>query len=202
MPPISTNMHFGKLFIENSKIELHIPSFILGIVSPDTINEDDFEELHTFDEDGNMDVREFYEQFDFKNLNLVQKSFILGYYCHLWFDEYYKFNASKLKIHNNVDMTGEELGAAVKTILKFYDNKAINNFFEKNIKDIYEFNDNEEHEKINLKEISGINIKKSKEKVQEFFKDSIPDVLYPNLIEEKEYMSFIKNGCSKILKSL
>ena len=199
MPPISTNMHFGKLFIENSKTELHIPSFIMGIVSPDTINEDDFEELHTFDEDGNIDVREFYEQFDFKNVNLFQKSFILGYYSHLWFFEYYKFNASKLKIHNNVDMTDEELGVAVKTILKFYDNKAINNFFEKYLKDINEF---EFNEKINLQEISGISIKKSKEKIHEYLNDSIPDVLYPNLIEEKEYMSFIKNGLSKIMKSL
>lgn len=197
MPPISTNMHFGKLFIENSKVEIHIPSFIIGIVSPDTINEDDFEDMHTLDEDGNIDVREFYEQFDFNDLNLRQKSFILGYYCHLWFDEYYKFNASKLTLHNNVDLSDEELGAAVKTILKYYDNKAINNFFEKYIKDINEFND-----KINLKEISGISIKKSKEKIHEFLKDTIPDVIYPQLIEEQEYMSFIKNGCSKIMKSL
>lgn len=197
MPPISTNMHFGKLFIENSKSKIDIPSFIIGMVFPDTINEDDFEELHTFDEDGNIDVREFYEQFNFKNLNLIQKSFVLGYYSHLWFDEYYKFNASKLTIHNYVDMTDEELGAAVKTILKFYDNKAINNFFEKYSKDIRDFNEN-----INLKEISSIGFEKSKEKIMDFLKDAVPDVVYPQLIEEREYMSFIKSGCSKIMKSL
>ncbi len=197
MPPISTNMHFGKLFIENSKEEIHIPSFIIGIVSPDTINEDDFEDMHTFDEDGNIDVREFYEQFNFKNLNLTEKSFILGYYCHLWFDEYYKFNASKLTVHNNVELTDEELVEAIKAIFKCYDSKAINSFFEKYAKEINEFND-----KINLKEINGISIKKAKEKIQEFLKDTIPDVAYPGLIEEPEYMSFIKNGCSKIMKSL
>lgn len=197
MPPISTNMHFGKLFIENSNKEINIPSFIIGIVAPDTINEDDFEDLHTLDEDGNIDVREFYEQFNFNDLDIFQKSFILGYYCHLWFDEYYKFNASKLTLHNNVDLTDEELGKAVKTILKHYDNKAINNFFEKYNKDINEFNI-----KINLKEINGISINKSKEKIQEFLKDTIPDVVYPHLIEEQEYMSFIKNGCSKIMRSL
>lgn len=197
MPPISTNMHFGKLFIENSKTKIHIPSFIIGMISPDTINEEDFEDLHTLDEDGNIDVREFYEQFDLKNLDLIQKSFVLGYYCHLWFDEYYKFNASKLTIHNNVDLTDEELGAAVKSILKHYDNKVINNFFEKYSKDIEEFNT-----EINLKEIEGICIKKTKEKIREFLKDTIPDVVYPQLIEEREYMSFIRNGCSKIMKSL
>lgn len=197
MPPIGTNMHFGKLFIENSEEEINIPSFIIGIVSPDTINEDDFEDMHTLDEDGNIDVREFYEQFDFNNLDLKQKSFVLGYYCHLWFDEYYKFNASRLTLHNSVDLSDNELGSAVKAILKYYDSKAINNFFEKYAEDIDKFND-----EINLKEISGISIKKSKEKIREFLKDTIPDVIYPQLIEEQEYMSFIKNGCSKIMKSL
>ncbi len=197
MPPISTNMHFGKLFIEYSKVKIQIPSFIIGMMSPDTINEDDFEDFHTLDEDGNIDVRDFYEQFDLKNLNLIQKSFILGYYCHLWFDEYYKFNASKLTIHNNIDLTDEELVAAIKSILKYYDNKAINNFFDKYKKDIEEFNVD-----INLKEIEGICIDKSKDKICEFLKDTIPDVNYPQLIEEHEYMSFIENGCSKIMKSL
>lgn len=197
MPPISTNMHFSKLFIENSEEEINIPSFIIGIVSPYTINEDDFEDMHTLDEDGNIDVHEFYEQFDFNNLDLKQKSFVLGYYCHLWFDEYYKFNASRLTLHNSVDLSDKELGSAVKAILKYYDSKAINNFFEKYAEDIDKFND-----EINLKEISGISIKKSKEKIREFLKDTIPDVIYPQLIEEQEYMSFIKNGCSKIMKSL
>ncbi len=197
MPPISTNMHFGKLFIENSKIKIDIPSFVIGIASPDTINEDDFDNLHTFDEDGNIDVREFYEQFNFKELNVKQKSFILGYYCHVWFDEYYKFNASKIKIHNSVDLTDEELGKAVKSILKFYDSKAINNFFEKYKDEISSFDLD-----LNITEIEGVNLKKSKDKIMEFFKDTIPEVEYPMLIKEQEYMNFVKNGCSKIMRSL
>lgn len=197
MPPISTNMHFGKLFIENSKIKIDVPSFVIGIASPDTIDEDDFDNLHTFDEDGNIDVREFYEQFNFTELNVKQKSFILGYYCHVWFDEYYKFNASKIKIHNSVDLTDDELGKAVKSILKFYDNKAINNFFEKYKNEISSFELD-----LNLTVIEGVNIKKSKEKIMEFFKDTIPEVEYPMLIIEQEYMNFIKNGCSKIMRSL
>ena len=197
MPPISTNMHFGKLFIENSKEEIHIPSFIIGIVSPDTINEEDFEDIHTLDEDGNIDVRDFYEQFNFNNLNLIQKSFVLGYYCHLWFDEYYKFNASKLTVHNKVDLTDQELVLAIKTILGYYDNKAISNFFEKYEKDISEFSSD-----INLMEITGISIKKTKEKIKGFFNATKLEVKYPQLIDEQEYMNFIKNGCSKIMRSL
>lgn len=197
MPPLSTNMHFGKLFIENSKEKIHIPSYILGMISPETIDEEDFDDFHTQDEDGNIDVRDFYEQFDFRKLDLIQKSFVLGYYSHLWFDEYYKFNASKLTIHNNVDLTDEELGAAVKSTLKHYDYKSINNFFEKYANDIEEFN-----AEINLKEIEGICIEKAKDEIREFLKESMPDIDYPQLIEEQEYMSFIKKGCSKIMKSL
>ncbi len=197
MPPISTNIHFGKLFIENLKMKIDVPSFIIGIASPETIDEDDFEDLHTLDEDGNIDVREFYEQFNFEELSLKQKSFVLGYYCHVWLDEYYKFNASKLRIRNSVDLTDEELGNAVKSILRFYDDKAIDNFFEsyKNEIDLFDL-------ELNLTEIEGISIKKSKEKIMEFFKDSTPDVKYPDLIDEYEYMNFIENGCSKIMRSL
>lgn len=197
MPPISTNMHFGKLFIENSEIKIDVPSFVIGIVSLETIDEEAFEDLHTFDEDGNIDVREFYEQFNFKELSLEQKSFILGYYCHVWFDEYYKFNASKLKIRNSLDLTDEELGKAVKSILGFYDSKAIDNFFEKYKNEISSFNI-----QLNLTEIEGISIKEAKEKLMDFFKESTPDVLYPQLIDEQEYMNLIKNGFSKIMRSL
>ena len=99
MPPISTVMHFGKKFME-SYDKVDIPNFIIGIILPSTLNDDQLEELHNVDEDGNIDVREFYEKFDFKTMSLKDSSIVLGYYCHLWLDEYYKFNASKLKIHN------------------------------------------------------------------------------------------------------
>ena len=76
MPPISTIMHFGKIFIE-SQDEIDIPCFMIGIISPSTFNDDELEELHNFDEDGNLDVREFYEQFNFKIMseqnNVIRK---------------------------------------------------------------------------------------------------------------------------------
>lgn len=198
MPPISTHMHFGKIFIENSDDEIDIRSFILGIVSPDTFNDDDsFEEFHCLDEDGNIDVREFYEKFDLKKLNLHEKSFVLGYYCHLWLDEYYKFNASKLTVHNSRDLPDEELTAAVKNIFKFYDSKAVGNFYEDVMHDINGYKLN-----MNLKEIKHINIKKSKEILTKYFDEKSPDSICSELINEEEYLNFIQRSCSKIIKSL
>lgn len=198
MPPISTHMHFGKIFIENSDDEIDICSFILGMVSPDTFSDNDaFEEFHCLDEDGNIDVREFYEKFDIKSLTVQERSFVLGYYCHLWFDEYYKFNASKITVHNNLDLPDDELISAVKDILRHYDAKTVGNFYDK-IK--YEINDYKLEIKLN--EIKHIDIKKAKEKLDEYFKEKTPNNIYFDLINEDEYMSFIEKSCNKIKKSL
>lgn len=192
MPPISTIMHFGKIFIE-SQDEIDIPSFMIGIVSPSTFNDDELEELHNFDEDGNLDVREFYEQFNFDTMNLKERSIILGYYCHLWFDEYYKFNASRLTIHNKLNLSDGELSAAVKNLIIYYDNKAIGSFYKKYIEDI---------KTVDTKTFELIDIDKTKEKLFEYFNEKIPDEVITSLIKEEQYMGFIKAGCGKIIKSL
>lgn len=197
MPPISTHLHFGKNLIESSADEVDIRSFILGMVSPDTYDDDTFEEIHNLDDDGNLDIREFYEKFDFKKLNLQEKSYVLGYYSYLWFDEYYKFNASKLKINNYNDLPDYELTIAIENLFKFYDSKAIGNFYDDFIRDINEYKLN-----INLKEIKNINIQKVKDKLSEYFKEQVSNEVYSYLINEDKYMNFIKKGCSKIIKSL
>ena len=198
MPPISTHMHFGKIFIENSEDEIDIRSFILGIVSPDTFSDDDtFEEFHCLDEDGNIDVREFYEKFDLKKLNLQQRSFILGYYSHLWFDEYYKFNASRLTVHNVNDLPDDKLSFAVKNTFKYYDSKAVGNYYDNIKHEINEYKFN-----IDLKEVKHISVKKAKEILNDYFKELVTKNLYPELIEEDEYMNFIRKSCGKIIKSL
>lgn len=192
MPPISTIMHFGKIFIE-SQYEIDIPNFIIGIISPCTFNYDELEEMHNFDEDGNLDVREFYEQFNFKTMTLKEKSIILGYYCHLWFDEYYKFNASRLTIHNKLNLSDEELSSAVKNLIIYYDNKAVGSFFEKYIEDI---------KTVDTKAIELIDIDKTKKILFEHMNEKKPDDVITKLIKEEQYMSFIRAGCSKIIKSL
>lgn len=192
MPPISTIMHFGKIFIE-SQDEIDIPNFILGIVSPSTLNDDELEELHNFDEDGNLDVREFYEQFNFKTMTLQEKSLILGYYCHLWFDEYYKFNASKLTIHNKLNLSDEELRTAVKNLIIYYDNKAVGSFYEQYIEDL---------NIVDTKTFDIIDTDKTKKILFEHLNEKKPDDAITKLIKEEHYMSFIRSGCSKIINSL
>ena len=192
MPPISTIMHFGKIFIE-SQDEIDIPCFMIGIISPRTFNDDELEELHNFDEDGNLDVREFYEQFNFETMNLQEKSIILGYYCHLWFDEYYKFNASRLTIHNKLNLSDEELSSAVKNLIIYYDNKIIGGFYGRYIEDI---------KTVDNKTFELIDTDKSKKILLKYLNEKVPDDVITSLIKEEQYMSFIKAGCGKIIKSL
>lgn len=193
MPPISTIMHFGKIFIE-SQDEIDIPNFMIGIISPSTFNDDELEELHNFDEDGNLDVREFYEQFNFRTMNLKEKSIILGYYCHLWFDEYYKFNASRLTIHNKLNLCDEELSFAVKNLIRYYDNKAVGSFYDKYIENI---------KTIDTKSFELIDIDKTKKTLLEYLNEKKSnDGVITKLIEEEQYMNFINAGCGKIINSL
>ena len=192
MPPLSTIMHFGKIFIENQD-EINIPNFMIGIISPSTFNDDELEELHNFDEDGNLDVREFYEQFNFKIMSLQEKSVILGYYCHLWFDEYYKYNASRLTIHNKLNLSDEELGSAIKKLIIYYDRKAVGSFYEQYIEDI---------KTVEATTFELIDTDETKKVLFEYLNEKAPENVITSLIKEEQYMSFIKAGCGKIIKSL
>lgn len=198
MPPISTHMHFGKMLLESADDEVDKRSFVLGLVAPDTMeNEDDYEDYYCLDEDGNIDVRDFYEKFDFKKINLHQKSFILGYYTHLWLDEYYKFNASKLTIHNKFDLNDEELNNALKNLVKYYDEKVINHYYD-DIKDSIMNHDLD----LGLEPIKHINLTKTKKLLQSYFNEKVSDDIHFELLMESEYTEFLRKSTAKIIKSI
>lgn len=198
MARISTHMHFSKLMLENSEDEVDICNFLLGLVSPDIyIDDETNEKYHYLDEDGDIDVKEFYESFNWESLNFKEKSFVLGYYSHLWFDEYYKFNASKLIVHNKNDLSDEELGHAVKNLLTYYDYKVINRFYDEIKQNIIENNDI-----IEIEKLEQIDIKKSKQLLTDFLSSPIHDQSNTYLINEKDYVELIYSSCDKFLSSI
>ena len=198
MPRISTHMHFGKLLLESSDDDVDIHSFILGMTAPDAFTDDKtFEQYHYVDEDGDISVRDFYESFDWSKFNLKQKSFVLGYYGHLWFDEYYKFNASKLTVHNNNDLSNEELGHAIKNLLLYYDNKVIDGFYDKIKEDFKNCN-----LKLQIEKLDKINLNKANKLVIDFFNMKTSDRIDTKLIIEEEYLKFIYKSVNKFLNSL
>lgn len=196
MPSISTHMHFGKVLIEKIDNDIDLLSYTMGLASPKTIF-DEIDEYHTLDEDGNIDVREFYEKFNIKELPLESKSFVLGYYSNLWLEEYYKFNASKLTIHNKEELSDEELIYALENTVKYYDIVAVGDFYRKIKDSINSYNPN-----LNLKETKYINFSEVKKILADYFNEIAPLNTHKELINEDEYNSFINKSCSKFLKSL
>ena len=196
MPSISTHMHFGKVLLENINSKIDLLSYVIGLVSPKTIIHE-LEEYHTLDEDGNIDVREFYEKFNFKELSLEEKSFVLGYYSYLWLEEYYKFNARKLTIHNTEELSDEELIFTLENTFKQYDIEAVGDFYEKIKNSLNNYNPT-----FNLKETKYISFNEVIKVLSNYFNETTPSVAFKELIDKNEYNSFINKSCSKFLKSL
>ncbi len=196
MPSISTHLHFGKVLLENNDNDIDLLSYIMGLASPKTIF-DEMDEYHTLDEDGNIDVREFYEKFNIKELSLESKSFVLGYYSNLWLEEYYKFNARKLTIHNKEELSDEELILALENTVRYYDIAYIGDFYIKIKDSINDYNPN-----LNLNEIKYIDFNEVKKILIDYFNEVTPLITNKELMDENEYNNFINRSCSKFLKSL
>lgn len=196
MPSISTHMHFGKVLLKQLNKEIDLLNYVIGLISPKTIL-DEIDEYHTLDEDGNIDVREFYEKFNFKKLSVEARSFVLGYYSNLWLEEYYKFNAIKITIHNREELSDEELIFTLENTFKQYDKEAIGDFYEEIKESLNNYNPS-----FNLTETKYINFSEVIQKLKDYFNEEAPSVVYKNLIDEDEYNSFINKSCSKFLKSL
>ncbi len=196
MPSISTHLHFGKVLLEHNDNDVDLLSYIMGLASPKTIF-DEIDEYHTLDEDGNIDVREFYEKFNIKELSLESKSFVLGYYSNLWLEEYYKFNARKLIIHNKEELSDEELILALENTVRYYDIAAVGDFYKKIKDSINDYNPN-----LNLNEIKYIDLNEVKKILIDYFNEVTPLITNKELMDEDEYNNFINRSCSKFLKSL
>jgi hypothetical protein len=202
MPQMSTHLHFAKLLKENSDDDVHLCSFLLGIAAPETYpDEDSYDDYHFLIDDGNgdddIDVREFYEKFDFKNLDIKEKWFVIGYYAHLWLDEYIKFNTSKLTLNNENDLPDNELVYAVNETMRLFDYEITTGYFDIAIKDLDSLS-----LKITSKLLSHVNVDKAKELIKEVYRAKKPDRIYKNLLDKDEYIQLLTDSVAKFFKSI
>ncbi|MFO7887599.1 MAG: hypothetical protein R6U59_04705 [Eubacteriales bacterium] len=203
MAQLSTHLHFAKLIIENIQDDIEVPPFLLGISAPDTYsNNKTYLKYHYIKDrengDDDIDVHEFYEKFNFNKLEKSKKWFVIGYYAHLWFDEYIKFNTNRLTLRNNEGLNGKELSQHIKDLFKHYDRQITEEYYDKNIKEKienYKLN-------LNLKPLKFIKINKCKEiLLSELDKGPKYDIR-EDLIYKDEYLELIDNSVIKFLKSL
>lgn len=196
MPTLSMHMHFGKIILENITQNINKINFVFGLLSPITIY-DKLSNYHSHDEDGNIDIREFYEKFDLNNLTLNAKSYVLGYYSGLWLEEYNKFNTNKLTVHNRQNLSDENLSYELDNLVKYYDIKAIGDYYN-DIKNSI----NNYTQDYSLSEIKYIDINAVKQLILSFFDEKIAEKMHYELIDESEYNAFLEKSCNKILNSL
>jgi hypothetical protein len=203
MPQLSTHLHFTKLLAENTDDDVHLCSFLLGIVSPDTFPDKesyyDYHFLEENDEDGDddIDVREFYERFNFKKMDKLTKSFVIGYYAHLWLDEYFKFNSSKLTLNNEFDLSDKQLSKSVKELMRLFDEEITNNYFDGIMKEIEGFNLDLKH-----KALKHVDIEKSKKLLFETYNEKKPSDVHEELLDRDEYKKLMKKSVKRFFKSL
>lgn len=108
MPNISTHINFIKCLINNNLKDYDINYLTLGSVAPDyyiVFNNDEKGCISHFkkiiSETSNLD----YFKNKFSNIDFThqEKSYILGYYAHLWLDNYFYYNNDNLIV--NIDFS-------------------------------------------------------------------------------------------------
>lgn len=203
MAQLSTHLHFAKLVLENIQDDIEVPPFLLGITAPDTYtNNKTYLKYHYIKDrdngDDDIDVHEFYEKFNFKKLSKSLKWFVIGYYAHLWFDEYIKFNTNRLTLRNNEGLEDKELSQCIKDLFKHYDRQITEDYYDDTMKNnIENFKLN-----LNLKPLKFIKVDKCKEVLlTELSKGPVNDIK-EDLIYKEDYLELIDNSVIKFLKSL
>ena len=98
MPIDTTHLHLSALVLEELR-DFDTYAFCLGSIAPDCVDLADgraFNITHNVDSAGRFDYIGFYGENLSSNVeeDLVTRSYLLGYYCHLWLDEFTK-KASK-----------------------------------------------------------------------------------------------------------
>lgn len=131
MPSINTHMAFAKILHFKLSENLESNYFLLGNIAPDCFlhrnnNYLDYKAHYKSSVNSNCQCELFLRD---KCLDVTEKerSFILGYYSHLWLDNYVNENGHILTTSMLVNENNEEAKEKFLKNLLFYDNKIIDN---------------------------------------------------------------------------
>ncbi|MBS4955487.1 MAG: hypothetical protein KHZ99_00345 [Clostridium sp.] len=132
MPNISTHINFLRILKNKYFNEFDINFLTLGSIAPNyyvIFNDIPRGCLSHFKEDSSKkcDLAKFKLNLANKKLNYLEKSFAMGYYTHLWLDNYFNENIEKLFISDyNIKYFGSHV--IINENIKNYDIKLIVDF--------------------------------------------------------------------------
>jgi hypothetical protein len=140
MPSTSTHINFARLVLEKSRIYFDPTYFILGNIAPDSatanISDVKFRLFHFMLTESGPDLNFYLEitsPFRQKS-HTSERSFIDGYYTHLWLDNFMKSYTDDLMYISQPNLSVSEAKAKFNANVEYYNLVAIKDFV-KNIKD-------------------------------------------------------------------
>lgn len=140
MPSVSTHINFARLVLEKSRIYFDPTYFILGNVAPDSatanINDVKFRLFHFMLTESGPDLNFYLEITDpyRQNSHTSERSFIDGYYTHLWLDNFMKSYTDDIMYISLPNLSVSEAKARFNANVEYYNLVAIKDFV-KDIKD-------------------------------------------------------------------
>ncbi|MDU2123815.1 MAG: zinc dependent phospholipase C family protein [Clostridium celatum] len=193
MPNISTHINFLRILKNKYFNELDINFLTLGSIAPNyyvIFNDTNKSCLSHFKEDSSekCNLTKFRLNLSNKKLNYLEKSFAMGYYTHLWLDNYFDENIERFFISkSNIETYGSHV--ILNENIKNYDIKLIIDFISKiNIIDS------------SFKDFLPIKLNKSINIFNDFKYKCLNknfNTDCPIIITENDYIRFI-NGCSNV----
>lgn len=193
MPNISTHINFLRILKNKYFNEFDINFLTLGSIAPNyyvIFNDANKSCLSHFKEDSSKkcNLTKFKLHLANKKLNYLEKSFAMGYYTHLWLDNYFDENIERFFISkSNIETYGSHV--IINENIKNYDMKLIIDFISKiNIIDS------------SFTDFLPIKLNKSINIFNDFKYKCLNknfNTAYPIIITENEYIKFI-NGCSDV----
>jgi len=133
LPSISTHVNFARIAVPKLALPYHIFCFILGTIAPDCFERSDDESFriyHFVRDDCDSDLDYFLEMICplGRGNDILQLSYTVGYYAHLWLDNFVRANEGTLLMAHPDYWPQDELRALVKANVERYNLRAMAEF--------------------------------------------------------------------------
>lgn len=134
MPSISTHINFARLVLEKSHIYFDPTYFVLGTIAPDSatdnINDKKFRLFHFMLTEAGPDLHFYLEITNplRQKSHTSERSFIDGYYTHLWLDNFMKSYSDDIRYMSLLHISVSEAKAQFNANVEYYNLVAIKDF--------------------------------------------------------------------------
>jgi hypothetical protein len=131
---LTSHINFARLLLGKSKDKFDITSYVLGVIAPDAVsdptNDSDYRLHHFILGETNPALAFFLETIRTfrEKSNLSERSFIDGYYAHLWLDNYMRNYGEDIRMVHQPGLTPKQIKTFFKQNIRHYNMIAIKDF--------------------------------------------------------------------------